>query len=83
MCLASRLTAGSRSFAGTTRVRILAETLQALDAAHDDTLITLLHCLRCATINVSLHYHLHVPSCSRFWGNRGKWGLLLLFSCPH
>lgn len=38
----------SRSFAGTTRVRILAEVLQALDAAHDDTLITLLRCLRSA-----------------------------------
>ncbi len=55
LCLASRLPAGSRAFAGTTRVRILAETLQALDAAHDDTLITLLHCLRSAAYSSPHH----------------------------
>ena len=45
----SRSAAGSRSFAGTTRVRMLADILQALDTAHDDTLMALLHCLRSAT----------------------------------
>ncbi|BDA44330.1 Uncharacterized tRNA/rRNA methyltransferase YfiF at C-terminar half [Coccomyxa sp. Obi] len=48
----SRSAPGSRSFAGTTRVRILADILQALDAAHDDTLMTLLHCLRLALADV-------------------------------
>lgn len=44
----SRSAAASRAFAGTTRVRMLADILQALDAAHDNTLIILLHCLRFA-----------------------------------